>query len=179
MVVAMMWPLYALPAAGVARASFRRWRPVTVTAYVGAITLLWLAAGVLARMGYQLVEPVVPAWLWSAAWLVLAAAATRSVWRARLLRTCGRLGVVAPAGWRGLRTAAQCGLQAWPRCALLCGPVMLAMVATHSLPLMISGSAAVWWEQRHPRTWRDPVPAAVLTVTAVVLAAAAWWPTHW
>jgi hypothetical protein len=61
---------------------------------------------------------------------------------------------------------------------LLCGPVMLAMVAAHSLPLMIGGSAAVWWEQRHPRAWRDPVPVVVLAATAVGLVVAAEWPGH-
>ncbi|HEX5145229.1 MAG TPA: DUF2182 domain-containing protein [Mycobacterium sp.] len=178
MVVAMMWPLYAVSAAAVGRASFRRWRAGTVTAYIGAITVLWLAVGILVRACYQLLGSSVPATLWSTAWLLVGAAATWSVWRARLLRTCNRLGVIAPAGWRGLRSAASCGLRSWPRCALLCGPVMLAMVAAHSLPLMIGGSAAVWWEQRHPRAWRDPVPVVVLAATAVGLVVAAAWPGH-
>jgi hypothetical protein len=176
MVVAMMWPLYAAPAAAVARLSFRRWRAGTVGAYLGTITAGWLIAGAVARGGYLLVAPVVSPRVWSLAWLLVAAAATRSVWRTRLLRTCCRLGVVAPVGVRAVGSGARCGLQAWPRCALLCGPVMLAMVAAHSLPLMIGGSAAIWWEQRHPLAWRPAVPVVLLGVTAGALIVGAVWP---
>ncbi|MDT5264601.1 MAG: hypothetical protein QOI90_1227, partial [Mycobacterium sp.] len=175
MVVAMMWPLYAASTAALARATFRRWRVAAVAAHVGAITALWLAFGVVGRGVYLLVENFVPAWVWSVAWLVVAVAVTWSMWRARLLRTCGRIGVIAPAGRRALITASGSGVRMFPRCVALCGPVMLAMVSSHQLLLMLGGSAAVWWEQRHPRAWRDPVPVALLVITAVVLVATTFW----
>jgi hypothetical protein len=121
------------------------------------------------------VDNFVPAWVWSVAWLVVAVAVTWSMWRARLLRTCGRIGVIAPAGRRALITASGSGVCMFPRCVALCGPVMLAMVSSHQLLLMLGGSAAVWWEQRHPRAWRDPVPVALLVITAVVLVATTFW----
>jgi hypothetical protein len=175
MVVAMMWPLYAASTAALARATFRRWRVAAVAAHVGAITALWLAVGVVGRGVYLLVENFVPAWVWSLGWLVVAVAVTWSMWRARLLRTCGRIGVIAPAGRRALITASGSGARMFPRCVALCGPVMLAMVSSHQLVSMLGGSAAVWWEQRHPRAWRDPVPVALLAITAVVLVATTFW----
>ena len=63
----------------------------------------------------------------------------------------------------------------FPRCVALCGPVMLAMVSSHQLLLMLGGFAAVWWEQRHPRAFRDPVPIALLVITAVILVATTFW----
>ena len=87
MVVAMMWPLYAASTAALARTTFRRWRVAAVLAHVGAITGLWMAFGLVGRGAYLLVDDFVPAWAWSAAWLVVAVAATWSMWRARLLRT--------------------------------------------------------------------------------------------
>jgi hypothetical protein len=180
MVVAMMWPLYAAGSAALARATFRRWRVAAVAVHVGTITGLWLAFGLIGRGACLLVEEFVPAWVWSVAWLAVAAAVTWSMWRARLLRTCRGVGVVAPAGTRALITASVGGAQMFPRCVALCGPVMLAMVSSHQLVVMLGGSAAVWWEQRHSRAWRDPVPLAVLVVTAAAVAVMTFWKdTSW
>ena len=52
---------------------------------------------------------------------------------------------------------------------------MVAMVAAHQLPLMIGGSAAVWWEQRHPHAWRDPVPVTILAATAALVLGTYLW----
>jgi hypothetical protein len=43
------------------------------------------------------------------------------------------------------------------------------MVGAHQLPVMVGGSAAVWWEQRHPRAFRDWVLVAILAATAIVI----------
>jgi hypothetical protein len=175
MVVAMMWPLYATSTAALARMTFRRWRVAAVAAHVGTITSMWLAFGLVGWGAFLLVENSVPTWAWSVAWLVAAVAVTRSMWRTRLLRTCGRIGVIAPAGRRALVTASGSGVRMFPRCVALCGPVMLAMVSSHELVLMLGGSAAVWWEQRHPRAFRDPVPVSLLVITAVMLIATTFW----
>jgi len=165
MVVAMMWPLYAAPAAALRRTVFRRWQAPTIAMYLAILTVLWLVVGYLARGMYLLSAPIIPAWAWSAAWLVVAIAGLRSLWRARLLWTCQQVKTLAPCGRRALTGAATVAARAWPRCAALCGPVMVAMAAGHPLPLMVGASAAVWWEQRHPRAWRDPTPTVVLAVT--------------
>jgi hypothetical protein len=166
-----MWPLYGATAAAITAAVFRRWRAAALAVFVTTISALWVGFGVCARGAYLLAAAAVPAWVWSLAWVVVAIAASRSLWRARLLRTCPSVGMLAPAGGRCAVTAARAGARSWPRCAVLCGPVMVAMVAAHQLPLMIGGSAAVWWEQRHPRAWRDPVPVVILLVTAAVVLA--------
>jgi hypothetical protein len=167
MVVAMMWPLYAASAAALRRTVFRRWQAATIAMYLATLTALWLAVGYSARGVYLLAAPVIPAWAWSAGWLVVAIAALRSLWRARLLWTCQQVKTLAPSGRRALTGAAVLAARAWPRCAALCGPVMIAMAAAHPLPLMVGASAAVWWEQRHPRAWRDPMPVALLGGTLI------------
>ena len=98
MVIAMMWPLYGSIAAAITAASFRRWRVMTVAVFVAVITALWLVFGLAARVAYVLVQAAVPSWVWSLGWLLVAIVATRSMWRARLLRTCGQVRVLAPAG---------------------------------------------------------------------------------
>jgi hypothetical protein len=175
MVAAMMWPLYEMPAAAIAQASFRRWRAVTVGTFVVVLSASWLVFGYIARAAYRLVGTALPPWVWAVSWLAVAIAATWPAWRARALRKCRRVGVQAPHGRRAIVTAAQNAVRQLPRCMLLCGPVMVAMVAAHQLPLMLGGSLAVWWEQRHPRAWRDPVPAVILAVTGVVVLAGLLW----
>jgi hypothetical protein len=175
MVAAMMWPLYAASTAALARATFRRWRVVAVAAYIGTITGSWLVFGLVGRLVFSVVENIVSPVVWSLAWLMVALAVIRSMWRGRLLSTCSRIGVVAPAGRRALISASGSGARVFPRCVALCGPVMLAMVSSHQLPLMVGGSAAVWWEQRHPRAWRDPVPVTLLIITAMALLATTYW----
>ena len=141
--------------------------PVRVSHAV--ISGFWLGFGVAARGVYLLVPAAVPVWTWPMVWVIASIAATRSVWRARVLRRCLPVGVVAPFGHRAIVTAAGTAARQWPSCLLLCGPVMMAMVGAHHLPIMLGGSAAVWWEQRHPRSWRDPVPVAILAATAILV----------
>ena len=162
MVVAMMWPL-AIPTVGrVTRSSFRGWRTRLGLVTIATITLLWLAAGLagatLAR-GLAVTPGNVA---WQIACVCVGLAAFASARRSRLLAKCSRLPAIAPGGRRGVFTAARAGALTWRRCAVLCGPVMLAMTVGHSPAVMVSGSLAAWWEAWHPRAWRDPVPALLI-----------------
>lgn len=173
MVVAMMWPL-AVPTVGaVHRSAFRAWRARLDIVCVATVTVLWLVAG-LAGASVARVLAVQPrsVW-WQLASLGLALVLFGSARRRRLLEQCLRLPALAPGGRRGLLTAARAGVMSWRRCALLCGPLMLAMTVGHSLALMVGASLAAWWEAWHPRTWRDPVPVLL------VAAAGCWlvWPS--
>lgn len=174
MIVAMMWPLYASAAATIAAATFRRWQLLSVAAFITVMSAPWIGFGWAARSGFLLVHPR-PVW-WAVAWLAVAIASTRSLWRTRALQQCLRISVIAPSGYRAITTSVRIAVRAWPRCALLCAPVMVAMVGAHQLALMVGGSAAVWWEQRHPRAFRDWVPIAILFATALVILAQAFVP---
>jgi len=167
MVVAMMWPLYASAVAAIAAATFRRWQVVSVAAFITVTSALWIGFGWVIRGVFLLVHP--PAVWWAVAWLAVAIASTHSLWRTRALQRCLRISLIAPSGYRAITTSARTATRAWPRCALLCAPVMMAMVGAHQLALMVGGSVAVWWEQRHPRAFRDRVPVAILLATAVVV----------
>jgi hypothetical protein len=169
MIVAMMWPLYAGVVAAIATATFRRWQVSSVAAFITVTSALWIGFGWAARIIFLLVRPS-PMW-WAVVWLGVAIVSTRSLWRTRALQRCLRISVIAPSGFRAITTAAQTAARAWPRCALLCAPVMVVMVDSHQLPVMVGGSAAVWWEQRHPRAFRAWVPVAILVATLVVILA--------
>ena len=132
------------------------------------MTILWLALGLAgAAVAQALAVPVGSLW-WQLAFVCVALAAYRSAHRRRVLEKCLRLPALAPGGRRGVVTAARAGVLTWRRCALLCGPVMLAMTVGHSPVLMVGASLAAWWEAWHPRAWRDPVPVLL------VGAAGAW-----
>lgn len=170
MVVAMMWPLWLRPADRTWRATFRRWRVPAVVVLMATTTGLWMTTGIAVHLVYSTVVPQSRAWLWTTACLALVLAINRTSRRRVLLANCQRMSVIAPRGRRALRTAVRQGWRGWCRCALLCGPVMLAMVPAHDPVLMVGGSFAVWWEQNHPRSWRDPIPVWVLSVLAVLSA---------
>jgi hypothetical protein len=87
--------------------------------------------------------------------------------RYRLLSRCAKLPPVPPAGSRGIGGAIRIGSLAWRRCALVCAPLMMAMVVGHNLIVLVAASLAVWWESRHPRAWRDRVPIALIVVAAL------------
>lgn len=162
MVIAMMWPL-AVPTVGaVSRSSFRGWRTRLGVVCLATVTVLWLAVGLTgALLARSLDVPAGSVW-WQLAFVGLALAAFRSARRSRVLETCLRLPPLAPGGRRGVVTAARAGLLTWRRCALLCGPVMLAMSVGHSVVLMVCASLAAWWESWHPRAWHDRVPVALV-----------------
>ena len=173
MVMAMMWPLVVPTVNRVGRAAYPRWRlRLTVTA-MATVTLLWLALGLVAASVAQVAGvPEGSVW-WQLAFLAVAALAWRSARRARLLRRCVKLPPVAPGGRRGLVGATRVGLVAWRRCAVLCGPVMVAMTVGHTLVVLVAASLSAWWETRHAWAWRDPVPLALLGVAALGVVAAA------
>ena len=162
MVIAMMWPL-AVPTVGaVSRSSFRGWRSRLGVLCLATVTVLWLAFGLAgALLARSLDVPAGSVW-WQLAFVGLVLAAFRSARRSRVLETCLRLPPLAPGGPRGVVTAARAGLLTWRRCALLCGPVMLAMSVGHSAVLMVCASLAAWWESWHPRAWHDRVPVALV-----------------
>ena len=68
-----------------------------------------------------------------------------------------------------MASAALAGALTWRRCALLCGPMMAAMVVGHEPVLILSASLAAWWEAWHPRAWRDPVPVLLLALAGAWL----------
>lgn len=170
MVIAMMWPL-AVPTVGaISRSAFRGWRARLAAVCLATVTALWLAVGLVGAMvATALSVPPGSLW-WQMAFVGLALAAFRSPRRSRLLETCLRLPALAPGGRRGVRTAVRAGVVTWRRCALLCGPLMLAMTAGHDLVLMGCASVAVWWEAWHPRAWRDPVPVLLVSLAGAWLA---------
>ncbi|MFF2369666.1 DUF2182 domain-containing protein [Agromyces sp. NPDC058110] len=167
MVVAMMWPLMVPLANRIATGAFVRWRIVLPVVAVAVSTALWVGFGVVAGLIAQLAAVPVGSLWWQLLALVVAAVATRSAWRARLLARCQKTPPIAPGGRRGIRSAAVAGFAEWRRCAVLCGPLMLAMVPGHGLVVLAAASLAVWWEARHPRAWRDRMPPALIVVAAL------------
>ena len=168
MVAAMMWPLAVPTLSAVGRAAFRGWRTPLVVACLGTITALWLVSGFAVAAVARALEVPAGSTAWAVGWVAVAVLLSLSARRARLLWQCSRLAAVAPGGLRGLGSASVAGVVEWRRCALLCGPVMTAMVVGHHPALLVGASLAVWWEAAHPRAWRDPVPV-------VLLAAAGGW----
>ncbi len=164
MVVAMMWPLSVPTVGAITRSSFRGWRTRLAVVCLATVSTLWLGLGLAgAAVAQALSVPAGSLW-WQLAFVCLALAGYRSAHRGRVLERCLRLPALAPGGRRGVVTAARAGVLTWRRCALLCGPAMLAMAVGHSPVLMVGASLAAWWEAWHPRAWRDPVP--VLLVAA-------------
>jgi hypothetical protein len=169
MVAAMMWPLAVPTLSAVGRAAFRGWRVRLVAACLGTVTVLWLAAGLAIASVAHALAVSAGSRGWQLGWVAAALLWSRSAWRARLLWRCSRLPAVAPGGIRGLASATVAGAVAWRRCALLCVPVMTAMVVGHDAGLMLGASVAAWWEAAHPRAWRDPVPVLLLAAVGVWL----------
>ncbi|SFR75084.1 Predicted metal-binding integral membrane protein [Agromyces sp. CF514] len=167
MVVAMMWPLLVPLANRIAAGSFPRWRIRLVAVAVVVSTLLWFAFGLAAALVAQLAGVPQGSLWWQLAALGVAGVARWSPRRARLLARCAVTPPIAPGGRRGIRTAARAGAIEWRRCAVLCGPLMLAMVPGHGVLVLAAASLSVWWEFRHPRAWRDPVPLALIAVAAL------------
>lgn len=167
MVAGMMWPLLVPTVNRVSRAGFPRWRPVLTATTLLTSTLLWMGLGLAAALVAQLAAVPVGSLLWQLAFLAVAVLAWRSARRSRLLWRCSKLPPIAPSGWRGVRSAAQVGIVDWKRCALLCGPLMVAMVVGHNLVFLVAASLSVWWEAWHPRARRDRVPLALIVVAGL------------
>ena len=167
MVAAMMWPLLVPTVDHVSRAAFPRWRWILVAITVLISTLLWVGLGLAVALVAQVAGvPHGSVW-WQLAFIGVAAVAWRSAARSRLLWRCTVLPPLAPGGRRGMVSAAAAGVVSWRQCALLCGPLMIAMVVSHNPVVMIAASLSVWWEAWHPRAWRDRVPLALIVVAAI------------
>jgi hypothetical protein len=173
MVVAMMWPLTVPTVGAIARSSFRGWCTRLGAVCLATVTILWLAVGLAGAVLAQALSIPSGSFAWQLSFIALALVAYGSARRSRLLETCLRLPALAPGGRRGVETAVRAGVLTWRRCALLCGPVMLAMTVGHSFALMVPASLAAWWEAWHPRAWRDPVPVVLVTAAGAGLAVAA------
>lgn len=167
MVAAMMWPLLAPTVDQVSRASFPNWRWRLTTVTVATSTLLWLVLGLAAGLIAQIAGVLHGSVWWQLAFIGAAAVAWGSATRSRLLWQCSKLPPLAPSRRRGVIGAARAGLVSWKRCALLCGPLMMAMVVGHSPIMMMAASLSVWWEAWHPRAWRDRVPFALIVVAGL------------
>ncbi|MDQ4137930.1 MAG: DUF2182 domain-containing protein [Actinomycetota bacterium] len=167
MVAAMMWPLLVPTVDRVARTAYPRWRVPLTTTTVVTSTVLWLTLGLAAASVAQLASVPARSVEWQLAFLLVAAFAWRSARRTLLLWRCVKLPPVAPGGRRGVEGAVRAGVVAWRRCATLCGPLMIAMVVGHNPLVLLAGSLSVWWEARHPRAWRDPVPLLFIGVAGV------------
>ncbi len=164
MVVAMMWPFMARGLEVALRGTYRRWRPGVAAVYLGTSTTLWLAAGVAALPIARAVTLRTPDRVWPTVWLLVALTSAWSTRRAARLWKCASRRVQATDGWPALRSASVASARQWRRCAFLCGPVMAAMVpmSRGTWAVMGLGAGAMWWEQRRPRAWRDPVPVALI-----------------
>ncbi|WP_292833514.1 DUF2182 domain-containing protein [Microbacterium sp.] len=167
MTAAMMWPLLVPVVDRVSRAVRPRWRPALTSVVVIVATTLWFAVGFAGALAAQVAGVPSGSVGWQLAFIAAAAIAWRSARRNRLLARCAKLPPIPPAGLRGVRGAARVGYVSWTRCALLCGPLMLATVVGHNPLVMIAASASVWWEAWHPRARRDRVPLALILVAGL------------
>jgi hypothetical protein len=175
MVAAMMWPLAVPTVDALSRATYAGWRTRLVLTCLATVTVLWLAAGLLVAGLAQLAGVPAGSGWWQLGWVAVALVALRSARRARLLWLCLQLPPLAPGGRRGLVSSVRAGLVTWRRCALLCGPVMAAMVVGHDPVLLVCSSLAVWWEAAHPRAWHDRVPVLLLAGAAAWLVLGEVW----
>jgi predicted metal-binding membrane protein len=165
MVVAMMLPVVAPQVRTVATRSLWSRRHRAAAYFVVGYLSGWLAVGGLLV--------VVPATLGSPAapGLVAGSLAAAALWhvappRRRLMRRCAALRLGAPSGRAADLDCSQAGLRAGLRCLATCGPMMLAMVFSHSLLLMGALLAVMLGERaRGP----DPVRRAARPREAWVL----------
>jgi predicted metal-binding membrane protein len=166
MVVAAMVPA-ALPAAravgleGLWRRR-RRGPALFLTVYASA----WIVFGAIAlatwtALGSPGIAPAV---------LLAAGAWELTVIKRRSLKACHRVPALAP---RGRAADAACvrlgGLHA-RACIISCGPMMLAMVPRHSLPLMVALTALSTWERFAVRPRLKACALALVALSAIVAA---------
>ena len=136
MVAAMMLPVLAPQARTVALRSVWTRRQRSAAVFVLGYAAVWVVAGaaLLAALVALDVHPLGAGWLVGI--LLVAAVWQVSKPRKRVLRRCASLRLVAPNGWPADANCARVGVRSGVRCLATCGPLMLAMVASHSLPLM-------------------------------------------
>ena len=136
MVVAMMLPVVAPQVRTVAMRSLWTRRQRSSGAFLIGYVAVWVV------VGGVLLGPLVAldAYPLGAAWLVgillVAAAWQVSAPRRRLLRRCASLRLGVADGRAADVDCARAGLRSGVRCLATCGPIMLAMLAGHSVLLM-------------------------------------------
>ena len=136
MVVAMMLPVVAPQVRTVAMRSLWTRRQRSAGAFLAGYVAVWAAVGamVLAPLVALGVYPLAVPWL--VAILLVAAGWQVSAPRRRLLRRCGSLRLGVADGRAADADCARAGARSGVRCLATCGPLMLAMLAGHSLWLM-------------------------------------------
>ena len=136
MVVAMMLPVVAPQVRTVAMRSLWTRRQRSSGAFLAGYVAVWVAVGgvLLAPLVALDVYPLGPAWLVGI--LLVAAGWQVSPPRRRLLRRCASLRLGAADGRAADVDCARAGLRSGVRCLATCGPLMLAMLAGHSVLLM-------------------------------------------
>ena len=138
MVVAMMLPVVAPQVRTVALRSLWTRRQRSSGAFLVGYVAVWVAAGaallspLVALGAYPLGTP------WLVGILLLAAGWQVSAPRRRLLRRCASLRLGAADGRAADVDCARAGVRSGVRCLATCGPLMLAMLAGHSVLLMVA-----------------------------------------
>jgi len=136
MVVAMMLPVVAPQVRTVAMRSLWTRRQRSSGAFLAGYVAVWVVVGgaLLGPLVALDAYPLGPAWLVGV--LLVAAGWQVSPPRRRLLRRCASLRLRAADGRAADADCARAGLRSGVRCLATCGPLMLAMLAGHSLLLM-------------------------------------------
>lgn len=136
MVVAMMLPVVAPQVRTVALRSLWTRRQRSAGAFVVGYVVVWVAVGavLLAPLVALDVYPLGTPWLVGT--LLVAAGWQVSGPRRRLLRRCGSLRLGAADGRAADVDCARAGARSGARCLATCGPLMLTMLASHSVLLM-------------------------------------------
>ncbi len=172
MVAAMMLPVVAPQVRTVALRSVWTRRQRSATAFVLGYAAVWVVAGaaLLALLVALDAHPLGAGWLVGI--LLVAAVWQVSKPRKRVLRRCASLRLLAANGRPADLNCARVGVRSGVRCLATCGPLMLAMVATHSLLLMAALLAVMLTERsRGPDPLRRvgrPLEAWVLVGFALV-----------
>jgi predicted metal-binding membrane protein len=177
MVTAMMLPVLAPQVRTVAMRSLWVRRQRSAVAFVLGYAATWFAAGgvlvapLVALDAYPLGAP------WLVGFLLVAAVWQVSAPRRRLMRRCGSLRLGPATGRPADLNCLLVGVRSGGRCLLTCGPLMLTMLASHSLVLMAGILVVLLSERsRGPDPLRRvgrPLEAWVIVAFAVAAGAVA------
>ncbi len=167
MVLAMMLPVVAPQVRTLALRSLWSRRQRSAGFFSLGYVAVWLLAGaaLLAALVALDAEPLGTAWLIGL--LLVAAAWQVSGPRRRFLRRCGSLRLREPTGSAADLNCVRVGVRSGGRCLFTCGPLMLTMVASHSVLLMV-GLLGVMLSERSRGP--DPVRRAGRPLEAWVVA---------
>ncbi|MEO7352353.1 MAG: DUF2182 domain-containing protein [Marmoricola sp.] len=167
MVAAMMLPVVAPQVRTVALRSVWSRRQRSAAAFVVAYAVVWVVAGAALITVLAVLDVEPPGTRWLIATLLLAAVWQVSAPRRRFLRRCGSLRLREASGLPADLNCLRVGARAGGRCLVTCGPLMLSMVASHSL-LLMAGLLGVMLSERSRGP--DPVRRAGRPLEAWVIA---------